>query len=231
MLPSARLLQRRSSNQRQAALQSQEGCRLARELARKHGHAALVRDKHITIANLHTCSQQGGKCHTLARGCRGSGGKLDKKEQTACPSSVAKGLLPQNSEALQEMEAVSKAQLALVQAFMNGEQPSEEDHMFSNHPPGVVSQKKFKAKQLAFARTLLQAGSPVCGKDVFTVSQPKLWPDFAKPAPEQCMMSPFGRGQLNLLIVLFFMRIILYALMVAVFHVATQCVEGQVFQS
>ena len=104
-----------------------------------------------------------------------------QKEQTACPSSVAKGLLPQNSEALQEMEAVSKAQLALVQAFMNGKQPSEEDIMFSNHPPGVVSQKKFKAKQLvrvsigavSLCKDPAASRLPklVCGKDVFTVSR------------------------------------------------------------
>ncbi|CAJ1393752.1 unnamed protein product [Effrenium voratum] len=188
-------------------------------------HTALVLNKHITIGNLYTCSQQGGKVLKLVK-VDNEGAlfvytpllgaaeevvvKLDnlksmrpskQKEQTACPSSVAKGLLPQNSEALQEMEAVSKAQLALVQAFMNGKQPSEEDIMFSNHPPGVVSQKKFKAKQLVLmsigAVSLCKDPAAsrlpklVCGKDVFTVSQPKLWPDFAKPAPEQCMMSPF----------------------------------------
>ena len=183
-------------------------------------HTALVLNKHITIGNLYTCSQQGGKVLKLVK-VDNEGAlfvllgaaeevvvKLDnlksmrpskQKEQTACPSSVAK--LPQNSEALQEMEAVSKAQLALVQAFMNGKQPSEEDIMFSNHPPGVVSQKKFKAKQLVLmsigAVSLCKDPAAsrlpklVCGKDVFTVSQPKLWPDFAKPAPEQCMMSPF----------------------------------------
>ena len=103
-------------------------------------HTALVLNKHITIGNLYTCSQQGGKVLKLVK-VDNEGAlfvytpllgaaeevvvKLDnlksmrpskQKEQTACRSSVAKGLLPQNSEALQEMEAVSKAQPEEVQS-------------------------------------------------------------------------------------------------------------------